>query len=839
LQGLGTSAWTQFNPKTATSRAGFFLIAIGFAVLIGWTFNLTTIVRLAPGFTAMNPLTAVFFLFLGIALASIHHRAPLALAAAGTVLLLSFLKLVDVFSGVGLAIDQVLFSKRLMLAGQPHSSHMSAITAMDFALLAAALFFIRGQSTRSVWISHTLALIATFSSLLALISYIYGLGSFLNSHWLLAMALHTALAFLVAIAGLFLYRPTLGVMSLIGSKSLGGTLVRFLLPAAVLVPLMFGWLQIVGWRNGHFNHEFGMATTVALTIAMFSALVWKIGRLQDRIDSRKQHELAAHKRIEQDLQEDISHRDEAARELLLAKNQAEAASRAKSEFLANMSHEIRTPMNGILGMIELLQHGQLSDQEKHYLNLMRTSAGSLLQIIGDILDLSKIEAGKMVLEEEPFNLHSALEAALTVVAMPAQQKGLRFVCDVDSHLPANIKGDSLRLNQILFNLVGNAVKFTDSGEIRLGIAIEEQTTDQVCLHFSVSDTGAGIPEEKLQSIFEAFTQADNSATRRFGGTGLGLTICRELVRLMGGRIWVESRVGTGSTFHFTTRFKVAEPVSLPEARAETRLFARPAARALKILVAEDNAINEVLIKELLTELGHNMTIAKNGKEAVAAFQRELWDLILMDVQMPQMDGLQATAVIRQTEQMRGKTSPTPIIALTAHAMAGDRERCLGAGMNDYLTKPIHIPDLVRAIDRFAPTAPAPAVDTPKPPSPVPVPRAALAKVFDFDVLLKRCRGNKTLAHEVARLYSEQAPTLLDDIRDALAKADGAQLERSAHTLKGSLAQMGAEAASKLALQLEQAGRANQLSDLDEVVNRLEEETATIADVLNNVTQCAA
>jgi len=488
-------------------------------------------------------------------------------------------------------------------------------------------------------------------------------------------------------------------------------------------------------------------------------------------------------------------------------------------------------------MIELLQHGQLGDLEKHYLGLMKTSARSLLQIIGDILDLSKIEAGKMVLDHQPFNLHESLEAALTVVAMPAQQKGLKFVCEIDPHVPAGLEGDAQRLNQIIFNLVGNAVKFTDQGEIRLCVHVEEHVGAEVRLRFSVSDTGTGIPEDKLQAVFEAFTQVDNSATRRYGGTGLGLAISRELVRLMQGHIHVESQLGVGSKFTFTVRLQLSAADVKATANADTAFFMRQGSRALKILVAEDNAINEVLVTDLLAQFGHMATVARNGKEAVAAFQTQPWDLILMDVQMPELDGLAATRFIRQVENARGG-GHVPIIALTAHAMTGDRERCLAAGMDDYVTKPIHPRELLEAIARLA-TSSLTLSNTLSKTSNPPV-TESLARVetkpasFEAATFMSRCHGNHALARQVSGLFAEQTPRLLNAIRSALSQQQPEVLERTAHTLKGSLAQIGATEAAQLAFELEKAGRTGDLSGAAAILHRLEQKTTEVTAVLNDL-----
>ncbi len=495
---------------------------------------------------------------------------------------------------------------------------------------------------------------------------------------------------------------------------------------------------------------------------------------------------------------DITPLKQTMNELIEARRRAEAATEAKSEFLANMSHEIRTPLNAILGLSNLCLRTQLTEKQYDYLTKIEMSSQNLLGIISDILDFSRIEAGKLEMESSDFDLWEAMDNLTNMFSAKSAKKEIELIVNMSPEVPRFLIGDALRLGQVLINLTSNAVKFTDSGEVVVTVELIENMNNQATLKFSVRDTGIGIAADKLPDLFLAFTQVDGSTTRQYGGTGIGLAICKRIVEMMQGQIWVESDEGRGSCFQFTAVFGCqlasnTQPAMIP--------------KDLHVLLVEDNPINQQVALGILKKAGTVVSVADNGEKAVSMFKKGVYDIILMDVQMPVMDGFAATQAIRKVESEAFSASGThdtdaagdaeraenrspgiPVIAMTAHAMKGDREKCIAAGMNDYVTKPIDVGKLFSALDHWVPKDAARRMtDERVPDIEAPDPQDDLGQRLpgiDVASALQRLGGNRRLLKKLLLEFHSDYAGIANDIREAVGAGVTEVALRYAHTIKG-------------------------------------------------------
>jgi signal transduction histidine kinase/CheY-like chemotaxis protein len=650
------------------------VILIAVLVMVGWITGNSYLKSVVPDFTAMNIFSALLFIFCGVAFLALRKEwKKTVLILSLLICALGMLRIIGFFADFD-PVEQMAPGN--ILKRTLNGNRMAPNSALNFLLCGLAFILLAYNSTRNGIKAAQLLLGAAFSiALLAIIGYLYSDRSLYKlAGQYPAMPINSAISFLLLVPAVLLYYSRQGFMTVFSSHYRGGYIARRLLPLAIFMPIPVGYFLLLGQRNGIYQPVTGTSFLMIAIIVICSIVVWLLALWLNRSDEEKQ-------KVEV--------------ELINAREVAVEAKRIQEQFMANMSHEIRTPMNGVIGMANLLSETTLDESQREFVETIRESADNLLVIINDILDFNKIASGMLLFEMVDFSVKGVVNSVLRITKYKADEKGIRITATFGEGIAPNYVGDPVRLNQVLTNLISNAIKFTEKGSVQIHVSLVSENEESSLLQFAVKDTGIGIPADKLEHIFESFTQASESTTRKYGGTGLGLAITRQLVELQHGKVSVESEEGKGSVFTAELSFTRSKTslrtlITPDQSLPETKVL-----NGVNILLVEDNKINQRVAVYTIQKWGAQIDIANNGNEAITMLDRKTYEVILMDLQMPEMDGYETTTFIRR--RMKAPTNGIPIIAMTASALIAERESCIAAGMTDYITKPFNSADLQQKI----------------------------------------------------------------------------------------------------------------------------------------------
>ena len=773
----------RFAIRKISLICSFTSLGIATLALLGWHFQIDVLKSIAPGFVSMKFNTAVCIVLVAIAHINLvfngHEKKWHAIShfSMSLVLAISIATALQYILKIDLGIDELFYpDPKDVLTGFP--GRLAPVTAASFTLLWLAYVCVHFPPIPFYRLAQSILLITGLISFQALVAYSLGIQSSFGIALHTRIALHTALCLILLVAAFLLSIARYGYMRIILAPNYTGQSVRNLITMAIFVPPLLNYLELLGRKHHFFDDNFGILFTIIGNVTFFVIFIW---RNANKIYLSENKALRANSRAH--LREIEKQKNLLEQKMILESSQkALEASRFKTEFLAKISHEIRTPLNGIIGMSALLGYTQLDSKQREYMKTIDASSKSLLALVNQILDISKIESGNLSVEKVVFELDSLLHSTVSILAFAAEQKGLKLVVDVDPTLPTSLIGDPLRIQQVLLNLINNAIKFSEAGTIKVRVSRTSDQNNAPLFLFEVSDEGIGIETSTINKLFKAFSQGDGSTSRKYGGTGLGLAISKQLVELMGGTIHVESIKQMGARFYFKI------PLEISRVNSRHVQTIPPAMNKLSghVLIVEDMQVNQRIIVEMLKLLGLTSAAVDSGSEALKLLTSEKFDLILMDVQMPEMEGYEVAQRIRGGEA--GKIhKDTPIIAITANALSGEYEKCLQSGMNDFITKPVEIGEFNQKIVKWL----SKETDTFSP--------------FIMQSLVKLEKDRKiNLIKQLTDLFCKEIPPLIKQIKTSVANGDLKSAARAAHAIKSSSGSLGAQRLYNVSAQIEKS-----------------------------------